>query len=252
MDTKDVSYYFITLPNQSIQCCLCGQCFKIFSKGFLENHLIIYHNKISETIPDLKIRMERKRPDEEEKENRKMELNRKKMKASLVWNDKSFVWNHFTEDADNKCWICQHCEKVYDKDKDIRDRRHRELLLLHHADKLDLNILGKFTDVQKCSHCDKVFQLAVQRKRHEKLHTKEKACFTCGKLFAELCQLKRHEMVHSGNKPYECNTCGSKFAQNNQLKSHTRVHTGETPFQCFKCGKSFKFQSSRDNHRCIC
>ena len=250
MDTKDVSYYFITLPNQSIQCCLCGECFKIRSKGLFENHMIIHHNKISKTIPDLKIRMERKKHDEEEKENRKMKLNREKMINVDVLNYKSFVWNHFTQDAGNNCWICQHCGKVYNKI--IRDRPHREHLLLHHADKLDLKILGRFTDVQKCSHCDKVFQLAVQRKRHERNHTKEKACFTCGKLFAETCHLRTHELVHSGKKPHECNTCGSKFALNSQLKSHTRVHTGETPFQCYKCGKSFKFQSSRDNHKCIC
>ena len=247
MDTKDVSYYFITLPNQSIQCCLCGECFKIRSKGLFENHMIIHHHKISKTIPDLKIKMERKKHEEEEKENRKMELKRVKMKERLVWNDRKFVWNHFIQDAVNNCWICQHCGKVYNG-----DRPNRQHLLSHHADKLDLKILGKFTDVQKCSHCDKVFQFPAQRKRHESNHTKEKACFTCGKLFAETCHLRTHELVHSGKKPHECNTCGSKFALNSQLKSHTRVHTGETPFQCYKCGKSFKFQSSRDNHKCIC
>ena len=61
--------------------------------------MIIHHNKISKTIPDLKIKMERKKHEEEEKENRKMELKRVKMKESLVWNDRSFVWNHFIQDA---------------------------------------------------------------------------------------------------------------------------------------------------------
>ena len=176
-----------------------------------------------------------------------MEEKRKKMQ-------KSFARNHFTLHTDNSHLICRHCEKVYDTITTSNgERYHRDHILMHHSEKVDPEMLDKWQEIQQCSHCDKVFFFAVQRKRHESLHYKDKICGydNCGKIFALKCGLRRHERTHTGEKPYGCKTCGNKFAQSQQLKSHTRVHTGETPYQCYECGKNFKFQSSWNNHKCV-
>ena len=233
--------------DQQIQCCICGQCFDSGAKSVFENHLIFNHSKIGETIPDLKVKIERNKCKEQERINRMAKLTREKKKKI----EASFALNHFTQDTDNNL-ICNYCGKVYDKSIITGgDRYYRMHILVHHGDKVDQKIFDKYAKVEKCSYCDKIFQFACDRLRHEHGHIKKYACDKCGKIFSTKKDIKRHERVHSGEKPYECKTCGGKYSQPQQLKSHTRVHTGETPYQCFKCGKNFKFQSSRDNHKCV-
>ena len=247
MASKHLSYYFMCV-DQQLQCCICGQCFDAGARlSVFENHMIFNHSKIGETIPDLKIKIERNKAIEQERINKMTELTREKKEKM----EASFAWNHFTQDDNNKL-TCNYCGKVYDKSIISNgDRYYRMHILVHHGDKVDPEILQKYTNVEKCSYCDKIFQFACNRLAHEHKHIKKYACDKCGKIFSTKKDIKRHERVHSGEKPYECTTCGKKFAQQTQVKSHTRVHTGETPYQCFKCGKNFKFLSSRDNHKCV-
>ena len=92
MASKHLSYYFMCV-DQQIQCCICGQCFDSGAKSVFENHLIFNHSKIGETIPDLKVKIERNKCKEQERINRMAKLTREKKKKI----EASFALNHFTQ-----------------------------------------------------------------------------------------------------------------------------------------------------------
>ncbi|CAG0908352.1 unnamed protein product, partial [Cyprideis torosa] len=68
-------------------------------------------------------------------------------------------------------------------------------------------------------------------------------CAVCRKCFKSPAELRRHERVHTGEKAYE------SFVDAGDLKRHMRTHTGEKPFECDFCGKQFTWSSAVPKHK---
>lgn len=92
--------------------------------------------------------------------------------------------------------------------------------------------------LHKCSFCDKTFNSASIRFRHESVHTGVwlHKCTRCAKSFPELYQRLEHERkVHNFHDEieqyFECNLCGKSFPSAFKLNRH-EIKNSKTEFTC--------------------
>lgn len=80
-----------------------------------------------------------------------------------------------------------------------------------------------------CNFCSKSFVYQSELKRHELVHTKERAyhCSHCGRSFIRRSHLRRHELLHTNQqRPFPCPHCGQSFCKSVQLDTHMKTHCG--------------------------
>ena len=123
----------------------------------------------------------------------------------------------------------------------------------------------------RCEHCQKMFKVEKNMRKHVIMHHKEKKfiCEQCGESFSVKYNHDRHVLLkHTKNKTFNCEYrgengncdyqgatknylqkhmethakakltcthCGKAFRQPGALKSHTMTHTGERPYACTDC-----------------
>lgn len=64
-------------------------------------------------------------------------------------------------------------------------------------------------------------------------------CEHCGKSFALAVELRRHVRMHTGDTPHLCHLCPARFTRRSSLVVHVRTHTGDRPYHCEQCEKCF-------------
>jgi len=94
----------------------------------------------------------------------------------------------------------------------------------------------------KCKHCDKLFKVEKNLKKHIIMHHREKKfiCEWCGKSFSLKCHHDQHVVIkHTKNKNFKCPNCGYQGATKYYLQKHMESHE-EAKLCCSHCGKTFR------------
>eukprot|EP00088_Acartia_fossae_P060556 TRINITY_DN7253_c0_g1_i15.p1 TRINITY_DN7253_c0_g1~~TRINITY_DN7253_c0_g1_i15.p1 ORF type:complete len:132 (-),score=9.64 TRINITY_DN7253_c0_g1_i15:1-396(-) len=73
-------------------------------------------------------------------------------------------------------------------------------------------------------------------------------CPHCFKSFTKPSLLKRHEVIHTGERAFPCHICNKSFSQKTSLVIHLRIHEGSKPYTCEYCHHAFSQKSNLNNH----
>uniref|UniRef100_A0A3Q3Q5B9 Zinc finger and BTB domain containing 38 n=1 Tax=Monopterus albus TaxID=43700 RepID=A0A3Q3Q5B9_MONAL len=74
-------------------------------------------------------------------------------------------------------------------------------------------------------------------------------CSVCKRVYVTLSSLKRHENVHSWQRAYPCHYCNKVFALAEYRTKHEIWHTGERRYQCIFCLETFMTYYILKNHQ---
>ncbi|XP_029301948.1 zinc finger and BTB domain-containing protein 38 [Cottoperca gobio] len=74
-------------------------------------------------------------------------------------------------------------------------------------------------------------------------------CSVCKRVYITLSSLKRHENVHSWQRAYPCHYCNKVFALAEYRTKHEIWHTGERRYQCIFCLETFMTYYILKNHQ---
>uniref|UniRef100_A0A8D3BEE0 Zinc finger and BTB domain containing 38 n=1 Tax=Scophthalmus maximus TaxID=52904 RepID=A0A8D3BEE0_SCOMX len=74
-------------------------------------------------------------------------------------------------------------------------------------------------------------------------------CEHCSEIFMNKALLKRHENVHSWQRAYPCHYCNKVFALAEYRTKHEIWHTGERRYQCIFCLETFMTYYILKNHQ---
>ena len=106
----------------------------------------------------------------------------------------------------------------------------------------------------KCSICDKKFNVTSNLKRHlQRVHgdikevKKSFSCSFCNYKCRDNYQLKVHNRSHTKEKPFSCNLCDFKASKKEDCTRHMKTCKGPK-YKCNNCDKNFKSKKAINNH----
>jgi len=103
--------------------------------------------------------------------------------------------------------------------------------------------------------CERIFNDASNKKKHEQTHEKNRRRFycnykECSRSYSTETDMKIHKKSHMGDLPFKCShsNCSRTFVRVSELYAHERTHDNVFPHSCSKCGKGFKDKSKCTQH----
>ena len=213
---KGISYYFMKVSNEQIQCCVCGACFDSGQHGIYVTHLKSRHNKIFQGIKK-----------EESNKGLTKKSNEDKHPSENTVSSQQYV------EADSQ-FQCLQCDKFFSHKNTVK----KHIKYSHEGIKYG------------CDHCN--FQSTRKdslRSHVQSIHTNAMfSCIKCDKKYKQEKTLRLHiESVHEGVR-YACTQCEQQYPQKQTLKAHMEnIHEG-LRFACNYCGKHFQSKSSVNYH----
>ena len=237
---KDISFSFKKLPNEQIQCCICGEYFTSGQKCV--DHLKSSHSKICEDF--VKIRT----IDEKSQNilNQKEEVTRKSNRHGKHDYQTSKHINlryHIQSVHEGLIYACDQC--------DYRARTKGSLK--KHIQSVHEGL--RFA----CDQCD--YRATTQGHLATHIQTEHEgvrfACNQCDYQSKRQDKLTVHiQSVHEGVK-YACNQCDKQFAIQSSLTRHIQSKHEGIKYTCDKCDQQFKQQSGlrthiQSVHECFC
>ena len=213
---KGISYYFMKVSNEQIQCCVCGACFDSGQHGIYVTHLKSRHNKIFQGIKK-----------EESNKGLTKKSNEDKHPSKNTISSQQYL------EADSQ-FQCLQCDKFFSHKNTVK----KHIKYSHEGIKYG------------CDHCN--FQSTRKdslRSHVQSIHTNAMfSCIKCDKKYKQEKTLRLHiESVHEGVR-YACTQCEQQYPQKQTLKAHMQtIHEG-LRFACNYCGKHLQSKSSVNYH----
>ena len=153
------------------------------------------------------------------------------------------VKNHADDNSKSSSTIlCDVCGLIFDSESSLRYH-------LYTGHKIAIKPL------LQCEFCDRQFYHKTQWRRHEEVHTLERArnhqCVECNQMFTTKANLKSHmRHRHSFDKMRRCPLCKQGLDSLMRLKHHIkRNHKVGAISKCSKCDGKFTTVNERDRHR---
>ena len=149
--SKGISYYFIKVSNEEIQCCICGRCFDSGQQGIYETHLKSRHIKIFQNIKKEDSHKESTEKSNEDKLSKKTVSSKQYVEADLnfqcpqcdkLFSHESTVQKHIRYSHEGIKYDCDHCN--------YQSTRKDSLKL--HVQRVHTNT------VFSCNKCDKNYK----------------------------------------------------------------------------------------------
>ena len=133
------------------------------------------------------------------------------------------------------------------KSEDIEKCSHCEIIF---QSKESLEVHKQEHRTYKCELCDENFSIKSELTKHSKSHAeKQEQWKMCDELLKDEVNQDKHSQNHSTHSKFECNDCENTFINKKELDEHVKNHSDKILIECNQCEQRFPNKRTIDIHR---